>query len=151
MDVRAQTIIEDSRNNVSFFESNAKEIEQLLAERENTLRDLEKDLDQYTALLNNLKEKEALYGSLMEKINKEFDSAGLTVWQVDFLDQAYLPVKKSKPSFWFIMFVSIAISFFLTIVYNILKIKGLVSQQKGQFLKDKQPKGMYIERVKEDS
>ena len=151
MDVRAQTIIEDARNNTGFFESKAGELEQVLQERENALRDLEKNLDQYTALLNNLKEKESLYSSLMENINKEVDNMGLTVWQVDFLDQAYLPVKKSKPSFWFIMFVSIATSFFVTIVYNILKIKGLAPQQKAQFLKDKQPKGMYIERVKEDS
>ena len=151
MSARVQAIVDDALNNVSFFESKANETEQLLADRKKTLRDLEKDLDQYTALLNNLKEKEVLYGSLMEKINKEFGSVGLTVWQVDFLDQAYLPSKKSKPPFWFIIFSAITAGIFMTITYNMLKGKKPSFQQKGQFLKDKQPKGMYIERVKEDS
>jgi uncharacterized protein involved in exopolysaccharide biosynthesis len=151
MAVRAQAVIDDTFNNKELFEAKAKELEQLLSERENTLKQLEKDMDRYTALLNNLKEKEALYGSLMDKIKNEYKNVGLSVWQVDILDQAYLPVKKNKPPFWIIMFLALGTGTVATAIYNLFQRKQSWNKDKSDLVQNKRNSGMYIERTKEGS
>jgi uncharacterized protein involved in exopolysaccharide biosynthesis len=152
MSARAQSIIDDVLSNKHFLELKVKEIESLITGHENTLSGLEKDLDQYTALLNKLKEKELLYGALIGKIDKEFNSTGLSIWQVELLDQAYLPVGKEKPSLKVIIFLAIVAGAFLTILYHLLRGNKSVSVGgASKYLKNRQNKNMYIEKIKEDS
>ena len=125
----------------------------------------EEALDKYASLLNDLKEKDAMYTSFMKNIDKEF-SSGPRGQKFVLIEQAFLPQQKARPALPSVIITGIVLGLLFSAAYNIIVDKKPLpagagarqaaakkqetAQAKTGEHKEQKAKGMYIERVHEE-
>jgi len=147
MVARIDTIINNISENNQILKSRKEDLEQMIKTETEKLGSLEKDLDKHNSLLNALREKDSLYAAFMKKTEEDFGS-GIKVYNVDMLEQAYLPENTNRPAFSLILILGLICGVTIGGVYNATVYDKSPDKKKKETPSFK-GKGMYIERVQE--
>jgi len=148
MAARMKAVIEEARVRHDVFRTREAGLEKIIKEENNRILDLEEKIDKYNSLVNDLKEEESIYNAFVNKTRGGF-GGGVSVQKIDLIEQAYLPRHKEVPP----LSLTILLGFLIGLVtggaYNIIRYgEGLISEEEAEPTKNK---GMYIERVREES
>jgi len=147
MEGKVKTIVSNINQNNQILKTRKEDIESMIEKETKKLVLLEKDLDKYNSLLNALREKDSLYASFIKKSKDDFGS-GVKVYNVDIIEQAYLPLRKNRPPFKYIILFGLICGVIVSAVYNSIKSGGELPKSKKEAPSFK-GKGMYIERVQD--
>jgi uncharacterized protein involved in exopolysaccharide biosynthesis len=127
-----------------------------MAEKENkSLLELEAKANEYKALQDDLKSKEATFGSFLDKVKNEY-TPGLDILQLSIAEQAYVPHEKEKPFRSASILMGLIAGFIIGAGYNLSIARGspIIEKTKPteppKEIKAQPPKGMYIERIKDE-
>lgn len=156
LDTRAKEIVDDIETKYKTAKAEEEVLQKLVDEESKRVSNLEKMVNEYKMLLDDLKEKEAIFNTFLEKINKEY-IGGLRLQQLSLAEQAYLPRKKEGPSTPKVIFIGLLLGMAIAVAYNIFKDKDRFFIEKTNLSPPKEKpkvappkgKGMYIERVTE--
>ncbi|MFC1807889.1 GumC family protein [Candidatus Omnitrophota bacterium] len=148
---RSQVIVDGVRQKHELAKSKEESARKIIEEENERLSILEKQLDEYNSLVNEAKEKEAVYKTLLKKVDNEIGLESQSQ-HAKLLEQAYLPESKEGMPPQKIIFLSLLIGFGLGAGYNIYTSQSPVvaGRQSSESAKPKN-KVMYIERVKDDN
>lgn len=152
LDARARELL----NNYKTIKAKEDELQKMVDQENKKILKLEEVVNEYKRLLDDLKEKEALFNTFLEKMEREF-VGGLRTEQLSLAEQAYLPQKRQGPPGGLVILIGILIGMAATWLYNVLKDGERLFIEKMRVSPPEQKtapppakgKGMYIERVAE--
>lgn len=145
---RTKSVIAEAKIKYEVFRTREVSLGKIVKEENERLLDLETKIDKYNSLLNDLREKENIYNTFVEKSKNGFRS-GVKVQKIDLLEQAYLPKSKNKPPTPAVVFTGLLIGLAAGGSYNLARYGKDIFTEEAKPAMPKN-KGMYIERVQEE-
>ncbi|NQT90563.1 MAG: hypothetical protein HQ558_04840 [Candidatus Omnitrophica bacterium] len=154
MDAHGEGIIQAVQQNYKDLEFKEKNLSETIGLDNKKVLDLEQKMNEYQVLLDNVRDKEAIYDTFLDRIKKEF-VGGLKLQKLSLIEQAYIPQKKQGFPTILVILAGLVIGVIISTVYGVIRDKDRlliertkVPEKEGPA--QQQPKakgGMYIERV----
>lgn len=159
MDSRAKEMVKDIERSYKSAKAEEEKLQKIAEDENKIILGMEERLNEYKTLQEDLKEKEAVFNTFLEKLKEEF-VGDLRVQQLSLAEQAYLPQKKEGPAAGLVVLTGLLVGMAAGLAYNMLKDKETLfiektkvrpPEEKTRIDLPKAKGGMYIERVKEQT
>lgn len=159
MDSRAKEMVKDIERSYKSAKAEEEKLQKIAEDENKIILGMEERLNEYKTLQEDLKEKEAVFNTFLEKLKEEF-VGDLRVQQLSLAEQAYLPQKKESPAAGLVVLTGLLVGMAAGLAYNMLKDKETLfiektkvrpPEEKTRIDLPKAKGGMYIERVKEQT
>jgi len=151
MKARIELIINKSKLQYDVLLSKLENQRRLVKAQQDKIGLLDEKLNEYSVYRDNLKEKINIYTAFVNKIDT-YLAPSIRSEQISLIDQAYIPDQRMQLPAWLVTIIGIFVGLTISALYNNADRTNIRERQERRSDSEKPvQKGMYIERVKEDS